>query len=87
MKRGVQWSDGNGVTAADFVFTAHTAAELQLAGNWPSIVDPEFFDHAEALGPLPVEDILQAKTRPGPLAVRLGFHAHPLQGLLGAGGG
>ncbi|MFQ6030754.1 MAG: ABC transporter substrate-binding protein, partial [Dehalococcoidia bacterium] len=51
LKQGVQWSDGREVTAEDFVFTAHTVRDLQLTGNWPSIVDPEFFDHAEALGP------------------------------------
>ena len=42
------WSDGNEVTAEDFAFTAHTASEMQLTGSWPSIVDPEYFDHAEA---------------------------------------
>ena len=50
LKQGVMWSDGNEVTAEDFAFTANTAAELELTGNWPSIVDPEFFDHAEAVG-------------------------------------
>ena len=51
LKQGVKWSDGNDVTADDFVFTAQTAKELQLTGNWPSIVDPEFYDHSEALDP------------------------------------
>ena len=51
LKQGVKWSDGNDVTAEDFAFTAHTVAELQLPGNWPSIVDPDYFDHAEALDP------------------------------------
>ena len=51
LKQGVKWSDGNDVTAEDFAFTAQTANDLQLTGNWPSIVDPEFFDHAEALEP------------------------------------
>ena len=49
LKQGVTWSDGNDVTADDFAFTANTAVELQLTGNWPSIVDPEYFGHAEAL--------------------------------------
>ena len=48
-KQGVKWSDGNDVTAHDFVFTAHTVLDLQLTGNWSSVVDPKFFDHAEAL--------------------------------------
>ena len=47
---GVKWSDGTDVTAEDFVFTAHTAVDLQLTGSWPSIVDPKYFDHAEADG-------------------------------------
>lgn len=51
LKHGVEWSDGTDVTADDFVFTAHVARDLQLTGNWPSIVDPEFFDHAETLDP------------------------------------
>ena len=49
LKQGVMWSDGNEVTAEDFAFTAHTASEMELTGNWPSIVDPEYFDHAEAI--------------------------------------
>ena len=49
LKQGVKWSDGADVTAEDFAFTAHTVAELQLPGNWPSIVDPDYFNHAEAL--------------------------------------
>jgi ABC-type transport system substrate-binding protein len=51
LKQGVMWSDGNEVTAEDFVFTAQTVLDLELAGNWASIVSPEFFHHAEALGP------------------------------------
>ena len=49
LKQGVMWSDGSEVTAEDFAFTAHTAAELQLTGQWPSIVDPDYFDHAVAM--------------------------------------
>ncbi len=49
LKPGVKWSDGNDVTAEDFVFTATTVTDLRLTGNWPSIVDQDYFDHAEAL--------------------------------------
>ena len=49
LKQGVKWSDGTDVTAEDFAFTANTAVEMELTGNWPSIVDPEYFDHAEAV--------------------------------------
>jgi peptide/nickel transport system substrate-binding protein len=51
LKQGIMWSDGNEVTAEDFVFTAHTVRDLQLTGNWSSFVDTEFFDHGEALSP------------------------------------
>ena len=51
LKQGMKWSDGAEVTAKDFVFTAQTAVDLELSGNWPSIVNPEFFDHAEAVDP------------------------------------
>ena len=49
LKQGVMWSDGNEVTAEDFAFTAHTANDMELSGNWPSIVDPEYFDRAETI--------------------------------------
>ena len=49
LKQGVQWSNGIEVTAEDFAFTANTAVEMELTGNWPSIVDPAYFDHAEAM--------------------------------------
>ena len=51
LKQGVKWSDGADVTADDFVFTAHTAVDLQLTGGWPSIVDPDYFERAETDGP------------------------------------
>ncbi len=63
LKQGVKWSDGSEVTAEDFAFTAHVAAELQLSGNWPSIVDPDFFDHAEALDPYRLK--IYFKQKPG----------------------
>ena len=61
LKQGVKWSDGNDVTADDFVFTAHTATELELTGNWPTMVDPEFFDHAEATDPYKLKIFFKKK--------------------------
>ena len=49
LKRGMKWSDGQDVTAQDFVFTAQTVLDLQLPGNWVPVVDSDFFDHAVAL--------------------------------------
>jgi peptide/nickel transport system substrate-binding protein len=50
-KQGIMWSDGKEITTEDFVFTAHTVRDFQLTANWASIVDVEFFDHAEAVTP------------------------------------
>ena len=63
LKQGVKWSDGNDVTAADFAFTAQTVADLDLSGNWSAIVDPEFFDHAEAPDPYTLK--IYFKQKPG----------------------
>jgi ABC-type transport system substrate-binding protein len=49
MKQGMMWTDGNEVTAEDFVFTSQTVLDLELTGNWDGFVNPAFFDHAEAL--------------------------------------
>ncbi len=62
-KKGVKWSDGNDVTAEDFVFTAHTVRDLQMTGNWTSSVDLEFFHHAEALDPYRLK--IYFKQKPG----------------------
>ena len=63
LKQGVKWSDGNDVTAEDFAFTAHTVADLELSGNWASIVDSDYFDHAEALDPYRLK--IYFKQKPG----------------------
>ena len=76
LKRGVKWNDGNDVTADDFVFTAHTANELQLTGNWPSLVDPEFFDHAEALDPYKLKIFF--KKKPGLARWQFGLAFMPI---------
>ncbi|MCY4527495.1 MAG: ABC transporter substrate-binding protein [Chloroflexi bacterium] len=76
LKQGVKWNDGTDVTADDFVFTAHTANELQLTGNWPSIVDPEFFDHAEALDPYKLKIFF--KKKPGLARWQFGLAFMPI---------
>lgn len=73
---GVKWSDGSEVTAEDFVFTAHTATELQLTGDWPSIVDPEYFDHAEANGPYSLK--VYFKQKPGLARWQFGLAFMPI---------
>ena len=76
LKQGVKWNDGSDVTAEDFAFTAHTATELQLPGNWPSIVDPEFFDHAEALNPYKLK--IYFKKKPGLARWQFGLAFMPI---------
>lgn len=73
---GVKWSDGSDVTAEDFVFTAQTVVELQLTGNWPSIVDPEYFDHAEANGPYGLK--IHFKQKPGLARWQFGLAFMPI---------
>ena len=74
--QGVMWSDGNEVTAEDFAFTAHTASEMQLTGSWPSIVDPEYFDHAEASGPYNLK--IYFKQKPGLARWQFGLAFMPI---------
>ncbi len=76
LKQGMKWSDGNDVTAEDFIFTAHTVADLELSGNWPSIVDPEFFDHAEAPDPYRLKIFF--KQKPGLARWQFGIAFMPI---------
>ena len=76
LKEGVQWSDGTEVTAEDFVFTAQTVADMQLSGNWPSIVDTDYFDHAEALDPHRLK--IYFKQKPGLARWQFGLAFMPM---------
>ena len=49
LKQGLVWSDGEEITAEDFVFTVNTVLDLELGSNWASDVDPAFVDRVEAL--------------------------------------
>ncbi len=48
LREGMMWTDGNEVTAEDFVFTVQTALDLELTANWSSIVDSNFVERVEA---------------------------------------
>ena len=61
LKQGMMWSDGVEVTAEDFAFTANTANELALTGNWPGVVDPDYFHRAEAVDPYRLKIYFQQK--------------------------
>ncbi len=51
LRKEVYWSDGTPFTADDVVFTINTVLKLikdkGLGGNWASMYDPDFVDHAE----------------------------------------
>ena len=49
LKEGILWSDGEQLTADDFVFTVNTVLDLELGANWGSAVDRAFLDRVEAL--------------------------------------
>ena len=49
MLEGVQWSNGEELDADDFIFTVQTVLDMQLAGNWASVVNPTFLDRVEKL--------------------------------------
>ncbi len=49
MKEGIQWSDGEPLTSADFVFTVNTVLDLQLGSSWANAVDRAFLDRVESL--------------------------------------
>ncbi len=49
LKSGVAWSDGEELTADDFVFTVNTVMDLQLGSNWAQLVHAAFVNRVEAL--------------------------------------
>ena len=51
LKENAYWSDGEQITADDFVFVVQTALEMELGNNFYSVVDPYFLSHVEALSP------------------------------------
>ena len=76
MKKGMKWSDGNDVTAEDFIFTAHTVRDMELSGNWSSSVDTEYFAHAEALDPYKLK--IYFKQKPGLARWQFGLAFMPI---------
>lgn len=61
LKEGVRWSDGVDVTAHDVAFTVNMARELDLPGRWALLVDPDYFERAEALGDHAVKFFFKGK--------------------------
>ena len=49
LKKGIQWSDGEELTAEDFVFTVNTVLDMELGSGWAEAVDSAFVERVEAL--------------------------------------
>ncbi|MDE2687341.1 MAG: ABC transporter substrate-binding protein [Chloroflexota bacterium] len=49
LKEGIQWSDGEPMTADDFVFTVNTVLDMQLGADWGSAVDRAFVEGVEKI--------------------------------------
>lgn len=72
LKEGIVWSDGEPITAEDFVFTWNTAVDLALTANWPTVTTPEIVTGLEA-----VDDA----------TLRVTFNAQPGLAIWGTGQG
>jgi peptide/nickel transport system substrate-binding protein len=57
IRHGLRWSDGQPITARDFVFTATTVAELNLGGNWLSFYPKVDQHNPAAVGIVRVEAV------------------------------
>jgi len=71
-KDGMQWSDGEPITAADFAFTWQTAVDFELTSGWEDLTDTDIVTAVEA-----VDD----------LTVRVTFNAQPGLAVWGPGTG
>ncbi len=49
IRPGIEWSDGEELTAEDIVFTVSTVLDLELGGSWAQAVNSAFVDRVEAL--------------------------------------
>lgn len=55
LKPNLKWSDGSPLTANDVAFTANTALDFALAGNWVGYYNPAVLDRVEAVDDLTVK--------------------------------
>jgi len=61
---GNLWTDGKEITAEDVAFSYNGIMKLdpiKLGGNWPSIIDPDFFDHMDVTSDYCVKFYLKKK--------------------------
>lgn len=72
LREGLLWSDGEPITAEDFVFTWNTAVELQLTDSWQDVTDSDIVTGLEA-----VDDT----------TIRVSFNAQPGLAIWGPGTG
>jgi ABC-type transport system substrate-binding protein len=76
LKDGIMWSDGTPVTAKDVAFTANTALQLKLPGNWTSIFDPNYIERVEAVDDRTVKYVF--KQEPGLAVYEYGAAQGPI---------
>jgi peptide/nickel transport system substrate-binding protein len=61
LKDGLQWSDGEPLTAEDFAFTWQTAVDFELTGNWVDYADPDIVEGVEAADELTIRVTFNAQ--------------------------
>ncbi len=60
LKAGIQWSDGEELTAEDFVFTVNTVLDMELGAGWAEAVDSAFVERVEVLDSYRLKVIFKA---------------------------
>lgn len=70
IRQGLVWSDGEEITAQDFVFTVNTVHQLNLSGNWSAVYPKVDQDDPAASGIVSVE-------APDDHTVRITFNRQP----------
>ena len=65
LKTGIQWSDGEELTAEDFVFTVNTVLDMELGSGWAEAVNSVFLERVEALDSHKLKVIFKASDEEG----------------------
>lgn len=78
LRDDLTWSDGEPITAEDYVFTFETARDFGLTANWPDYLDA---GTAEAPGPVTAVEAVDDVT------IQVTFNAEPGLAIWGVGNG
>jgi len=77
LQEGLTWSDGEPLTANDYVFTYNTARDFGLTANWPDYLDAATEDAAGVTGVEAIDDV----------TVEVTFNTEPGLAIWGLGNG